>query len=90
MKTNIIIGSGLIILYIAKSQRHRDTEILSIGVIILLYIESDVQKLLTYMKVNQVTNVCEFASQGKYGESISDIVGRILDEVDECRKKSKK
>ena len=52
MKTNIIIGSGLIILYIAKSQRHRDTEILSIGVIILLYIESDVQKLLTYIVPN--------------------------------------
>ena len=27
---------------------------------------------------------------GKYGESLSDIVGRILDEVDECRKRSKK
>lgn len=45
-RMNIIIDYLVIILNIVKSQRHRDTEILSIGVAILHYIKTGVQKLL--------------------------------------------
>lgn len=40
----------------------------------MVRLEDDVHKRLT--------------EEGKYGESLSGIVGRLLDEVDECRKRS--
>lgn len=56
--------------------RHRDTAILGIGVVILQYIKSDVQKLLTFMR--SYSSHKRLAEQGKYG-ALSDMVGRILD-----------